>query len=96
MTYPEMQSVALSSTPSSFSFSFSFSIVMTVPRPSVSLLHYTFGTRDKCVRLNQRRWAQVHDVRFLATHHQSDRVFEKYKEKLQRKVKEYAEAGDRQ
>jgi hypothetical protein len=35
----------------------------------------------------QRRWAQVHDVRFLATQ-QSDRVIEKYKEKLARKAQE--------
>ena len=41
------------------------------------------------LRASQRRWAQVHDVRFLATQH-SERVLEKYKEKLDRKVKEYA------
>ncbi|KAF3481828.1 ATP11 [Arthroderma uncinatum] len=35
----------------------------------------------------QRRWAQVHDVRFVATH-QSSQVIEKYKEKLARKAKE--------
>ncbi|EEQ34590.1 hypothetical protein McanMca71_002447 [Microsporum canis] len=35
----------------------------------------------------QRRWAQVHDVRFVATH-QSSQVLEKYKEKLARKAKE--------
>ncbi|KAI9843006.1 MAG: hypothetical protein M1838_002892 [Thelocarpon superellum] len=36
----------------------------------------------------QRRWAQVHDVRFLATHHEPDRILEKYKAKLDRKAKE--------
>ncbi|KAL8749105.1 MAG: hypothetical protein Q9184_006935 [Pyrenodesmia sp. 2 TL-2023] len=36
----------------------------------------------------QRRWAQVEDVRFLVTHHRSDRVAEKYREKLQRKARE--------
>ncbi|EFE30712.1 uncharacterized protein ARB_02411 [Trichophyton benhamiae CBS 112371] len=35
----------------------------------------------------QRRWAQVHDVRFIATH-QSSQVLDKYKEKLARKAKE--------
>ncbi|KAI9756497.1 MAG: hypothetical protein M4579_003836 [Chaenotheca gracillima] len=37
---------------------------------------------------SQRRWAQVHDLRFLATHREPDRVVEKYKEKLERKAKE--------
>ncbi|KAL8741085.1 MAG: hypothetical protein Q9190_006271 [Brigantiaea leucoxantha] len=36
----------------------------------------------------QRRWAQVHDVRFLVTHQQSDKVTEKYREKLQKKARE--------
>lgn len=35
----------------------------------------------------QRRWAQVHDVRFLVTHSSQDRILEKYKEKLARKAK---------
>ncbi|KAG7007250.1 DNA-directed RNA polymerase II subunit RPB11 [Physcia stellaris] len=35
----------------------------------------------------QRRWAQVHDVRFLATHRQADKITEKYREKLQEKAK---------
>ncbi|CZT42900.1 related to F1F0-ATPase complex assembly protein ATP11 [Rhynchosporium secalis] len=39
------------------------------------------------LRSTQRRWAQVHDVRFLATQ-QSDRVIEKYKEKLAKKAQE--------
>jgi ATP synthase F1 complex assembly factor 1 len=39
------------------------------------------------LRTSQRRWAQVHDVRFLVTQ-QSDRVLEKYKEKLDRKARE--------
>ncbi|KAF2015923.1 ATP11-domain-containing protein [Aaosphaeria arxii CBS 175.79] len=36
----------------------------------------------------QRRWAQVQDVRFLATHHSEDRILAKYKEKLESKAKE--------
>jgi len=39
------------------------------------------------LRASQRRWAQVHDVRFLATQ-QSNQVLEKYKEKLDKKAKE--------
>jgi ATP synthase mitochondrial F1 complex assembly factor 1 len=39
------------------------------------------------LRTSQRRWAQVHDVRFLATQ-QSDRVLEKYKERLDKKARE--------
>ncbi|KAK4230547.1 ATP11 protein-domain-containing protein [Podospora fimiseda] len=38
--------------------------------------------------LQQRRWAQVHDVRFLATTQQPRNVLEKYREKLDRKAKE--------
>ena len=54
-------------------------------------LRYLFGGRSQCQRGVQRRWAQVHDVRFLATHRHPDRVIEKYKEKLERKAKEYAD-----
>lgn len=35
-----------------------------------------------------RRWAQVHDVRYLATHGAQERVIAKYKQKLDRKAKE--------
>ncbi|KAB2578622.1 putative f1f0 atp synthase assembly protein atp11 protein [Lasiodiplodia theobromae] len=38
--------------------------------------------------LAHRRWAQVHDVRYLATHGAQQRVLAKYKEKLDRKAKE--------
>lgn len=37
---------------------------------------------------NQRRWAQVHDVRFLATTQQPRSVIEKYRQKLENKAKE--------
>jgi len=40
------------------------------------------------LRGTQKRYAQVHDFRFLVTHHEPDRVIEKYKEKLDRKAKE--------
>lgn len=36
---------------------------------------------------NQRRWAQVHDVRFLATTQQPRTVLEKYRDKLDRKAR---------
>jgi ATP synthase F1 complex assembly factor 1 len=39
-------------------------------------------------RFTQRRWAQVHDVRFLVTHDTQERILAKYKEKLESKVKE--------
>ncbi|KAI4154165.1 MAG: hypothetical protein L6R39_001433, partial [Caloplaca ligustica] len=37
---------------------------------------------------SQRRWAQVEDVRFLVTHQQTERIAEKYREKLQQKARE--------
>ncbi|KAF7564081.1 hypothetical protein G7046_g79 [Stylonectria norvegica] len=38
--------------------------------------------------VNQRRWAQVHDVRFLATTQPPLAVYEKYREKLDQKAKQ--------
>lgn len=35
----------------------------------------------------QRRWAQVHDVRFLTTHHTPQAVLDKYRDKLDSKAK---------
>ena len=57
-------------------------------------LRHIIGESAPYLRGSQRRWAQVHDVRFLATHRESDRVIEKYKEKLDKKAKEYASSGD--
>ena len=37
-------------------------------------------------RFQQRRWAQVHDVRFVATTQAPRNVAEKYREKLDRKA----------
>lgn len=37
--------------------------------------------------VNQRRWAQVHDVRFLATTRPSQAILEKYRDKLNQKAK---------
>ncbi|KAF4208995.1 hypothetical protein CNMCM8927_008218 [Aspergillus lentulus] len=44
--------------------------------------------RSSLARTPQRRWAQVHDVRFLATHHDPNHVLDRYKSKLDRKAKE--------
>ena len=49
--------------------------------------HVLHSTRSP-LRLNQRRWAQVHDVRFLATHRDPNTVLEKYKDKLKQKARE--------
>ncbi|KAJ5496572.1 ATP mitochondrial protein 11 [Penicillium fimorum] len=40
------------------------------------------------LRHQQRRWAQVHDVRFLASHHDPKYVLDKYRSKLDKKAKE--------
>ena len=37
----------------------------------------------------QRRWAQVHDVRFVATHPPAaEKIYEKYRAKLEKKARE--------
>ncbi|EOD50771.1 putative f1f0 atp synthase assembly protein atp11 protein [Neofusicoccum parvum UCRNP2] len=51
-----------------------FRRLVTRPLPTPAIAH--------------RRWAQVHDVRYLATHGAQERVLAKYKEKLERKAKE--------
>lgn len=40
-------------------------------------------------RMMQKRWAQVHNIRFQNLATDRDRVFEKYREKLEHKVKEH-------
>lgn len=59
---------------------------MTVLR--VPALRHIVSGSAPYLRASQRRWAQVHDIRFLATQH-ADRVLDKYREKLDRKAKEY-------
>ncbi|KAL4990395.1 ATP11 protein-domain-containing protein [Aspergillus falconensis] len=44
--------------------------------------------RTPFFRSQQRRWAQVHDVRFLATHHEPNQVLERYRLKLNQKAKQ--------
>lgn len=40
------------------------------------------------LRVPQKRFARVHDVRFLATHRDPNQVQDKYKEKLDQKAKQ--------
>lgn len=49
---------------------------------------HTSGNATSFIRPTQRRWAQVHDVRFLVTHERSNSVEQKYKAKLQEKAKQ--------
>ncbi|GAO19500.1 uncharacterized protein UV8b_06600 [Ustilaginoidea virens] len=49
-------------------------------------------TSAQCLH-TQRRWAQVHDVRFLATRQPSQAVLEKYREKLDRKARKEGLGG---
>ncbi|CZR51093.1 related to F1F0-ATPase complex assembly protein ATP11 [Phialocephala subalpina] len=50
-------------------------------------LRYVVSGAAPYLRVTQRRWAQVHDVRFLATQ-PADKILAKYREKLDRKAKE--------
>lgn len=52
-----------------------------------SALPSLIRARIPLLRHNQRRWAQVHDVRFLATHHDPKHVLDKYRAKLDQKAK---------
>jgi hypothetical protein len=56
----------------------------------IPALRHTIGGVPPYLRGFQRRWAQVHDVRFVATHRTPDSVLEKYRHKLVRKAKEYS------
>jgi ATP synthase F1 complex assembly factor 1 len=47
------------------------------------------GPNSSAYRQSQRRWARVHDVRFTANHGVQDRIIDRYKDKLDRKAKEY-------
>ena len=59
----------------------------------IPALRNLFGGHLRSLRAsNQRRWAQVHDVRFLATTQASRNVLEKYREKLDAKAREEGHA----
>ncbi|KAK4182633.1 ATP11 protein-domain-containing protein [Podospora australis] len=54
-----------------------------------SVLRHVLSCSPRSLRAsNQRRWAQVHDVRFLATTQAPRNVIEKYREKLAKKAQE--------
>ncbi|KAK0667586.1 ATP11 protein-domain-containing protein [Cercophora samala] len=60
---------------------------MTSLRPP--MLRHLLSSAPRTLRAShQRRWAQVHDVRFLATTQQPLTTLEKYREKLARKAQE--------
>lgn len=61
---------------------------MVAVNNAAPILRRTAWSTSAPFRCYQRRWAQVHDVRFLATHQSCDKVLDKYKEKLERKAKE--------
>lgn len=59
----------------------------------IPALRNLFGCQLRSLRAsNQRRWAQVHDVRFLATTQPARNVLEKYREKLDAKAREEGHA----
>lgn len=49
---------------------------------------YALSNGATYLRGYQKRWAQVHDVRLLATHQMPDRIIERYKDKLSQKAKQ--------
>lgn len=51
-------------------------------------LPYPLGNGATYLKGYQRRWAQVHDVRLLATHQMPDSIIERYKDKLSHKAKQ--------
>ncbi|ROT39716.1 ATP11-domain-containing protein [Sodiomyces alkalinus F11] len=52
-------------------------------------LRHVLSSSSRALRAsNQRRWAQVHDVRFLATTQQPRAITDKYREKLERKARQ--------
>ena len=48
---------------------------------------YVWGNGATYLKGHQKRWAQVHDVRLLATHQIPDSIIERYKDKLSQKAK---------
>ncbi|KAI0100045.1 ATP11 protein-domain-containing protein [Nemania sp. FL0031] len=59
---------------------------MVVARLPTTLGRFHRITLPSLGRVQQRRWAQVHDVRFLATTQAPRNITEKYREKLDRKA----------
>lgn len=68
---------------------------MTTAVQSPTVLRHVLTCAPRTLRAsNQRRWAQVHDVRFLATTQAPRNVIEKYREKLDSKAREEGHGGD--
>lgn len=56
---------------------------------SIRAQAFRYLTRGRTpLRLPQKRFAQVHDVRFLATHRDPNQVLDKYREKLDQKAQQ--------
>lgn len=49
---------------------------------------YALGNGATYLKGYQKRWAQVHDIRLLATHQIPDSIIERYKDKLSQKAKQ--------
>lgn len=58
-------------------------------KPFSRVSRHIFTPRSPQLRQSQRRWAQVHNVRFVATEQFEARVLEKYRDKLERKAREF-------
>ncbi|KAK4038738.1 ATP11 protein-domain-containing protein [Parachaetomium inaequale] len=59
----------------------------------VPMLRHLLSSQTRALRAsNQRRWAQVHDVRFLATTQQPRNILEKYRHKLEGKARDEGHA----
>ncbi|KIW51268.1 hypothetical protein PV05_10007 [Exophiala xenobiotica] len=53
------------------------------------VIRRTIGPSTSLLRTqSQRRYARVHDVRFVTTHRDSERILEKYRDKLEQKAKQ--------
>lgn len=66
---------------------------MVAVNNAAPILRRTAWSISAPFRCYQRRWAQVHDVRFLATHQKSDAVLDKYRAKLEQKAKAEGKAS---
>lgn len=63
--------------------------VMRASHEVVALLRQTSRVTERSVcRACQRRWAQVHDIRFLLTRQKSSSVLDRYQSKLEQKARE--------
>ena len=59
--------------------------------PSLLAFRHTSTTRlspASSLLRTQRRYARVHDVRFVTTHKQQEKILDRYKEKLEQKAKQ--------